>query len=143
MPGVHGLITMRSPGEARCSKTEATISTLVCRMESRPHVFGIVTPAATTTRARRQILVGTVFVACPIRMSAESAARPINGMQGKVVVEFEVSPSGELTNFRIAKSQGEVLDQEAIRLIKEGPKWSPALRNDVPEIDKVRVKIKF
>lgn len=73
----------------------------------------------------------------------EENARPINGMEGKVVVEFEVSPSGELINFRITKSQGEALDQEAIRLIKEGPAWDPALRNDVPEKDKVRVKVKF
>ena len=73
----------------------------------------------------------------------QANARPINGQEGKVVVEFEVTSSGDLINFRIVKGQGEALNNEAIRLIKEGPKWSPALRNGTPDRDKVRVKVKF
>nr|WP_246223501.1 energy transducer TonB [Fulvivirga kasyanovii] len=73
----------------------------------------------------------------------QANARPINGQEGKVVVEFEVTSSGDLINFRIVKGQGEALNNEAIRLIKEGPKWSPALRNGTPDQDKVRVKVKF
>nr|WP_238354424.1 energy transducer TonB [Fulvivirga marina] len=70
-------------------------------------------------------------------------AKPINGREGKVVVEFEVTPTGDLINFRIVRGQGAVLNKEAIRLIKEGPKWSPALRNGTPDQDKIRVKVKF
>lgn len=73
----------------------------------------------------------------------QANAKPVNGQEGRVVVEFEVTTSGDLINFRVVKGQGEALNNEAIRLIKEGPKWSPALRNGTPDRDKVRVKVKF
>ncbi|UII34754.1 TonB family protein [Fulvivirga ulvae] len=73
----------------------------------------------------------------------QANAKPIDGQDGKVVVEFVVTTAGKLDNFRIVKGQNETLNNEAIRLIKEGPKWSPALRNGIPDQDKVRVKVKF
>lgn len=42
---------------------------------------------------------------------------------GTVEVSFEVDKNGEPTNFKIEKSLCATCDKEAIRLIKEGPKW--------------------
>ena len=41
----------------------------------------------------------------------------------EVAVSFEVDKRGEPTNFKIEKSLCSTCDKEAIRLIKEGPKW--------------------
>ena len=45
------------------------------------------------------------------------------GARREVVVVFNVSKTGKLSNFRIEKSLGKQEDAEAIRLIKEGPAW--------------------
>ncbi|MEX2335824.1 MAG: TonB family protein [Fulvivirga sp.] len=64
-------------------------------------------------------------------------------VRGRVVVDFEITPNGEPVNFDIIRSLGPFYDQEAIRIIKEGPEWTPATRNGMPEQDKVRVRIRF
>jgi TonB family protein len=46
-----------------------------------------------------------------------------------VEVSFEVDAKGEPVNIRVEKSLGDKCDKEAIRLIKEGPKWKRAARN--------------
>ncbi|WP_157493903.1 TonB family protein [Fulvivirga imtechensis] len=66
-----------------------------------------------------------------------------SSVKGRVIVEFEVLADGELANFNIIRSLGESFDQEAIRVIKEGPKWSPTTRNGIPENDTARVRVKF
>ncbi len=42
---------------------------------------------------------------------------------GEVEVSFEVNRYGEPTNIKVERSLCEKCDQEAIRLVKEGPKW--------------------
>jgi hypothetical protein len=42
---------------------------------------------------------------------------------GNVVVSFEVNKKGELSHFNIEQSLSKTYDEEAIRLIKEGPAW--------------------
>jgi TonB family protein len=42
---------------------------------------------------------------------------------GEVQVSFEVDKNGEPINIKVEKSLCSKCDQEAIRLIKEGPKW--------------------
>lgn len=45
------------------------------------------------------------------------------GYHGEVVLSFEVSKSGEPVNITVRKSLCDACDREAIRLLKEGPKW--------------------
>jgi len=47
------------------------------------------------------------------------------GIQGKVFVEFVVNTDGSLTDFKVVKGIGGGCDQEAIRVLKEAPKWTP------------------
>ena len=42
---------------------------------------------------------------------------------GEVVLSFKVDKKGELSSFEVEKSLNKTYDKEAIRLIKEGPKW--------------------
>ena len=42
---------------------------------------------------------------------------------GNVIVSFEVNKKGQLSDFRIEESPAQPFNNEAIRLIKEGPSW--------------------
>lgn len=53
--------------------------------------------------------------------------------KGKVIVEFSVGVDGSPTNIKIKKSLCPPFDNEAIRLVKEGPKWRSG--NTTTEID--------
>lgn len=47
------------------------------------------------------------------------------GIEGRVIVSFYVETDGGLTNLSIAKSVDSCLNKEALRIIKEMPKWEP------------------
>ncbi|MEO0553280.1 MAG: TonB family protein [Bacteroidota bacterium] len=68
---------------------------------------------------------------------------PMDSITGKVVVKFDVLPNGNLINFKVNKSPGPAYEAEAIRLIKEGPKWRPATENDSIVTDQVKVRVRF
>lgn len=63
--------------------------------------------------------------------------------EGKVTIEFTLTPAGELNSFRILKGIGEGCDEELIRLIKEGPRWMPTLKNAIALQDKVVIQLTF
>jgi TonB family protein len=44
-------------------------------------------------------------------------------MGRQVKLNFDIDKDGNATNITVAQSSGEALDNEAIRLLKEGPKW--------------------
>ncbi len=48
------------------------------------------------------------------------------GIEGKVYLQFVVDKSGNVSDVRVAKGIGYGCDEEAARVIKEGPKWNPA-----------------
>jgi TonB family protein len=50
------------------------------------------------------------------------AARQAN-IEGIVVVEFDLDRTGTPVNLRVVQSLGYGCDEEAIRLIRDGPKW--------------------
>jgi TonB family protein len=62
---------------------------------------------------------------------------------GEVVIRVTIEPDGTISNTKILRSLGEPHDIEAIRLIREGPAWRPAVKKGVPVSDKVRVKVHF
>ena len=68
---------------------------------------------------------------------------PADSLKGRVIVEFDVRPNGDLSNFTIKKGLKTEYDLEAIRLIKEGPKWTPATENERPVLSKTQVKVRF
>lgn len=50
-------------------------------------------------------------------------------VQGRVVVQMVVDAEGNITNPRILRGVNPLLDKEALRLMKEMPKWTPGKQN--------------
>lgn len=52
-----------------------------------------------------------------------------NGRQGKVRVQFIVDREGNISEVKALDDLGDGLAEEAVRIIKKGPKWKPAEQN--------------
>lgn len=63
--------------------------------------------------------------------------------QGRVIVQFVVDKEGNVTNPRIVRSAHPSLDQEAIRLISNMPKWTPGQMKGQAVSTKYTVPISF
>jgi len=48
-----------------------------------------------------------------------------NGVQGTVFITFVVEKDGQISNARVLRGVDEELDKEALRVVKEMPKWNP------------------
>lgn len=55
-----------------------------------------------------------------------------NQIEGKVFVSFTVGADSLLSNFKVLRGLGYGCDEEAIRLLKTGPKWNPKLLREKP-----------
>lgn len=53
-----------------------------------------------------------------------------NGTQGVVKVQFIVDKEGNISEVVALNNPGDGLAEEAVRIIKRGPKWKPAEQND-------------
>lgn len=49
----------------------------------------------------------------------------IDGVQGRVMVDFIIEKDGKVSNVRVVKSVSEELDAEAVKVISASPKWKP------------------
>jgi TonB family protein len=52
-----------------------------------------------------------------------------NGIEGKVYVQFVVEKDGSLSSFNIARGVNEDIDNEAIRVLKLMPNWTPGVQD--------------
>jgi TonB family protein len=70
---------------------------------------------------------------------------PLTGNGRQVVkIEFTVSLTGELESFQVLRSpDDEAFQQEAIRVLSEGPKWSPAIEDGIPVESRESVRVVF
>lgn len=66
-----------------------------------------------------------------------------HGIQGRVNVTFMVEKDGKIGDVEISKSLDELLDQEAIRVIKASPKWKPAMVGGVPVRSYITIPVDF
>lgn len=62
---------------------------------------------------------------------------------GEVVVEFKVNKEGKLSDFKVIKSLGYGCDEEAIRVIAEGPTWLPKMVAGEARRQRIRQTIIF
>jgi len=65
------------------------------------------------------------------------------GIEGRVVLQLTISRVGQIKEIEIKKSLGSGCDEEAIRLIEEGPNWRAASRDGISVESKLRVRVKF
>jgi protein TonB len=65
------------------------------------------------------------------------------GIQGRVIVEFIVEKNGEVSSVEVTKSVDDVLDAEAVKVVKASPKWKPGIKGGEPVRVKLAVPIEF
>ena len=64
------------------------------------------------------------------------------GIEGRVICQFTVKIDGSIDNIVVLKSIHKSLDEEAIRLIKNMPKWKPG-KNYKGEVQDCKYTIPF
>ena len=52
-----------------------------------------------------------------------------NNRQGKTIVQFVVEPDGSLTDVKALRSPSHTMGEEAVRVLKNSPKWKPGKVN--------------
>lgn len=55
-----------------------------------------------------------------------------SGIQGRVFVNFVVEPDGSVSNVNVMRSLGGGCDEEAVRVVKNMPKWKPGKQRGKP-----------
>ncbi|MDE6393170.1 MAG: energy transducer TonB [Muribaculaceae bacterium] len=66
-----------------------------------------------------------------------------NGIEGVVAVAFTVKADGSIGNIKIKRMVDPDLEGEAIRLVKQMPKWTPASDNGTPVESTAEMNITF
>jgi TonB family protein len=66
-----------------------------------------------------------------------------NGIQGKVFVTFVVEVDGSITEVKVLRGIGGGCDEEAVRVIKLMPKWSPGMQEGKAVRVQFNLPIKF
>lgn len=65
------------------------------------------------------------------------------GIQGKVFVEFIIDKDGNVTEVKAVNSLGGGCDEEAVKVIKNMPKWKPGKQRTFPVRVKMTIPILF
>ena len=66
-----------------------------------------------------------------------------NGVQGRVVVGFVVERDGSITDVNVMRSVDPSLDREAMRVVKNMPRWTPGKQNGSAVRVKYQVPVMF
>lgn len=78
---------------------------------------------------------------------AKNAKYPTNdrsvGIEGTVIVGFEVHEDGSLQNIEILRGIGGECDQEVVRLVSEGPNWDPGMINGQAVKTRMSLPVRF
>ena len=74
-----------------------------------------------------------------IRKTVYPRVAEMNGIQGVVLVKFDINKEGKVVNARVARGVHPLLDAEALRVVKSSPKWTPAVHKG----EKVIVQYNF
>ena len=62
-----------------------------------------------------------------------------NGISGRVYVQFDIGPDGNVINAVVVRGVDPSLDKEALRVVRSSPKWTPGKQRGRP----VRVRFTF
>lgn len=56
----------------------------------------------------------------------------VQGLSGKVYVNFVIEKDGSVVEAKVIRDLGYGTGEEAVRVLKESPKWSPGIQNGKP-----------
>ena len=62
-----------------------------------------------------------------------------NGITGRVICEFAIGTDGSVTDIKILRGADPLLDAEALRVLRQSPKWTPGMQRGKP----VKVRYMF
>ena len=65
------------------------------------------------------------------------------GVQGTVIVVFVITKDGSIKDVTVLRGIGGGCDEEAIRVVKNGPKWEPGKQRGEPVNTRMRLPMKF
>lgn len=65
------------------------------------------------------------------------------GVEGTVIIQFVVEKDGSLTDMKVLKKVGAGCDEEALRVLKEAPKWTPGKQRGKAVRVRRSIPIKF
>jgi periplasmic protein TonB len=65
------------------------------------------------------------------------------GVEGRVALNFVVSKDGSLSNVKVTQGIGAGCDEEAVRILKQSPKWQPAVHQGKAVKSKATIFISF
>jgi protein TonB len=65
------------------------------------------------------------------------------GIQGRVFVNFVVETDGSVSNVKVLRGIGGGCDEEAIRVVKSMPRWTPGKQRGIPVRVSYNLPIKF
>jgi hypothetical protein len=125
------VIVMGYASESR-NKTTRTISVTEIDLSEEDVEYTVPIPDGGMANLREYIQENLVFPESYIDSDREV-----------VRIKFTVKPGIAPYDFEIIRSPGEEFSKEAVRLIKEGPLWDPAIRNGMPVTDSVSLRIVF
>lgn len=66
-----------------------------------------------------------------------------NGIKGQVVIQFVVEKDGSISNAKVVRDIGGGCGKEALRVVKEMPKWVPGRQRSVPVRVRFTLPVKF
>lgn len=66
-----------------------------------------------------------------------------NGIQGRVLVDFIINEKGKVTDVKVLKGVDEMLDEEAVRVIKASPNWKPGRVKGKPVKAELSLYVEF
>lgn len=132
----------------KCPNEKGTVNNGGCPIEDN-NIFSAVDESAHWTAC----ISGSVFVdkGCYDRellkfiyanLKYPTVARE-NGVEGTVYVRFVVEKDGSITAPEIVRDIGAGCGDEALRIVKRMPKWTPAMKNGTPVRAWFNLPIKF
>lgn len=80
------------------------------------------------------------YIAQNIRYPQEALE---SGIHGRVFVSFVVEPNGNISNVKVLRGIGYGCDEEAVRVVKTMPKWTPGERRGKPVRVAVTIPVNF
>ncbi len=98
----------------------------------------------TTVEKQPQFPGGTDALMKYLNKSIQYPADAIEkGIQGSVYITFVVEADGSLSNTKVLRGIGGGCDEEAIRVIKNMPKWEPGMQKGKPVRVQFNIPIRF
>jgi len=80
------------------------------------------------------------YIELTVNYPVQAIKQKINGV---VLLSFDVNKQGEIDNIQVERSVNPMLDQEAVKAIKNMPHWKPGLRHGRPVIVKFVIPVRF